>query len=338
MKRGIAVARPLKVIWAVDAFHEDPKVQLRALQSFLKMSGGVGAAVIQPVAALHPGDFDPVTNTFPENWRELASNALGNIIDLLETVLRTGVLPARLVKVDKPSVAASVEAFIQFSIEQGPSLILVSSRARKGIDRFALGSFAETLVLRSPVPVLVTNPSTKAHQKLTTILYPTDFSAASKKGFDRVLTMAQRLEMQILIYHKLKLPYLSPPMGLGIPTISRETLRELKKERMATAAQWAKRAELSGVRTKFHIDSKEGPPLDSILKVNRTLGPKAMIAITSQSGPVGAAVLGSLTRQILRNATCPVLVVHADQPSLIKRFALELKLASYAYTAHPLIP
>lgn len=337
MKKRIPSGRPLKVIWAVDAFHEDAKAQLRALQAFLKMSGGAGSAAIQPVAALHSGDFDPVSNTFPKNWHELASHALGNIIDVLENVVNAGVLPARLIKVDKPSLTASVDALIQFAIKESASLILVSSRARKGIDRLALGSFAETLVLRSPVPVLIVNPSAKAHQKLTTILYPTDFSNASKKGFDRILTMAQRLGMQILIFHKMKLPYVSPPLGLMIPTVSREALRELKDERLATAKQWAKRAELSGTRTKFHVDSRGGAPLDSILKASRTLGPKAIVGITSQSGPLGAAVLGSLTRQILRSAACPVLVVHSEQPSLVRKFVNELKLAGYTYTAHPLI-
>ena len=197
MKRRTPGARPLKVIWAIDAFHENPKIQLRALQSFLKMSGGEGTAIIQPVAALHPGDFDPVTHTFPKNWRDIASKALGNIIDLLDIVLRAGVLPARLVKVDEPSVTASVDSLIRFAMEENASLILVSSRARKGIDRIVLGSFAETLVLRSPIPVFVANPTTKAHQKLTTILYPTDFSAASKKGFDRVVTMAEKSTLQL---------------------------------------------------------------------------------------------------------------------------------------------
>jgi nucleotide-binding universal stress UspA family protein len=337
MKKGIVSRRSLKVIWAVDAFHENPKTQLRALQSFLKMSGGAGSAAIQPVAVLHSGSYDPVTNTFPKNWHELASHALGNIIDAFENVVNAGVLPARLIKVDKPSLTASVDALIQFAIEESASLILVSSHARKGIDRFALGSFAETLVLRSPVPVFVVNPRAKAHQKLTTILYPTDFSTASKKGFDRVLTMAQRLGMQILICHKMKLPYVSPPLGLRIPTVSREALRELKAERVAIAKEWAKRAELSGTRTKFHVDSQGGAPLDSILKSSKKLGPKAMIGITSQSGPVGAAVLGSLTRQILRSAVCPVLVVHSDQLSLAKKFVSDLELSGYAFSAHPLI-
>lgn len=329
--------KPIKVVWAVDAFHESAKTQLRALQSFLKIKGGGGSAEVQPVAVLHSGDFDPITHTFPRNWHEMSSLALNNLMDTLEDVERTGVLPARLIKADKPSVAAAVATLIHFALEESASLILVSSRARKGIDRLLLGSFAETLVLRSPVPVLVVNPTSKAHQKLTTILYPTDFSPESKKGFDRVVTIAERLGMQILIHHVMKLPYSSHEMGIVLPQVSRESLRELKAERVAQAKQWAKRAERSGVRATVHVDGQGTPPLDSILKASKTLGPKAIIAITSQSGPVGAVVLGSLTRQLLRSATCPVLVVHADQPSLAKQFVSEIRLAGYAYTAHPLL-
>lgn len=329
--------KPLKVVWAVDAFHENAKDQLRAVQSVLKMGGRAASMAIQPVSLLHSGDFDPVTNTFPRNWHELASHALANIIDALESVAGAGVLPARLLRVEKPRLAASVDALIQFSIEQNASLILVSSRSRTGIDRLALGSFAETLVLRSPVPVLVVNPSSRPHQKMTTILYPTDFSTASKRGFDRILSLTKNLGTQILIYHKVKPPYVSPPLGLDIPTISREALREHIADKTAIAKQWAGWAELSGTRAKFHIDSRGGAPLDSILKASKTLGPKSMIGITSQSGPLGAAVLGSLTRQILRTAACPVLVVHSDQPSLVKQFVRDLKQLGYDYSAHPLI-
>ena len=326
----------VKVLWAVDAFHENPKKQLRALQSFLKLSGSAGTCV-QPVSVLHSGSFDPVSATFPQNWHELASAALDNLINALENVANVVVSPIRLLKVDRPSLSASVDAFIQFAIEENTSLILVSSSARKGVERLVLGSFAETLVLRSPVPVLIVSPQAKTHQKITTLLYPTDFSTASKKGFDRVLTLARILGMQVLLFHKVRLPYTNRSIGVMLPPVSRDSLRELKSEFAETAGNWAKRGEHSGVRTKFHIEMEGGPPLDSILKASRRLGAKAMIAMTSQSGKWSATILGSLTRQVLRSAPCPVLVVHADQPSLAKKLVEEVRSAGYAYTAHPLI-
>jgi len=331
-KNGIKLPR---VLWAVDAFHENPKTQLRALQAFLKLSGSSSTSV-QPVSVLHSGSFDPVSCTFPQNWHELATAALDNLIQALENVAGLVVHPIRLLKVDKPSVSASVHALIRFAIKENASLILVSSSARKGIERGVLGSFAETLVLQSPVPVLIVNPQAKPHEKMTTLLYPTDFSTASKKGFDKVLTLARTLGLQILLFHKVRLPFSDASFGIQLPQPSRESLRELRADAGKTADAWVKHGKRSDVRVKSHIDMTGGAPLDAICKLSKRLGGKGMIAITSQSGKWTATILGSLTRQVLRTATCPVLVVHADQPSLVKKLAQEVRNVGYAYSAHPL--
>lgn len=324
------------MIWAVDPFHENAKTQLHALQAFLKMGRYPGAS-IQPVAVVHSGSFDPVSLTFPDNWHALASAALSNVIDALENVAGLIHSPIRILRVDKPRLSVSVEALTHFAVEENASLILVSSSARRGVDRLFLGSFAETLVLRSPVPVFVVNPTAKTHQRMTTLLYPTDFSVASRKGFDRALSISRSFGMQVMIFHKVRLPFSNPRVGVTLPKVSRESLRDLKSEVTQTAATWAKRGELSGVRTKFHIDVQGGSPLEAIAKMSRRLGGKAMIGMTSQSGPVASTILGSLTRQVLRSVTCPVLVIHADQPSLARKVLLESRSLGYAYSAHPLM-
>lgn len=329
MKTKKVTARGLKVIWAVDAFQPNAKAQIRALQSFLKMGRATGA-VIQPVAVLHPGSYDPVSGRFPGNWKAMAGRALENLIDAFESISGVGISPVRLLRVEKSSLSASVDALVSFAIEENASLILVSSRSRSGLERMTMGSFAESLVLRSPVPVLVANPRSKPHDKVTTILYPTDFSPASRKGLDRVVTMARTLGMQILLYHKIRLPIAR--LVWEAPPNASEAMRKLKGEGKA----WVRRAELSGVRAKIHIEADIMSPVDSILRVSRKLGVKSMIAMTSQSGAWSSALLGSLTRQVLRHATCPVLVVHPDQPSLAKRVLQDIKLAGFAYTAHPL--
>ena len=58
--------------------------------------------------------------------------------------------------------------------------------------------------------------------------------------------------------------------------------------------------------------------------------------MASQSGRGKALLLGSLTRQVLRNSLSPVLVVHPDHESAVKQFVDEAKLVGYAYTAKPL--
>jgi nucleotide-binding universal stress UspA family protein len=74
------------------------------------------------------------------------------------------------------------------------------------------------------------------------------------------------------------------------------------------AAHWAELAREHGVRADYVVDERGFSVADQILRLvrNRHFG---LIAMDSQSGPVSSALLGSITRQVVRHAACPVLVL-----------------------------
>ena len=67
--------------------------------------------------------------------------------------------------------------------------LVISTHARTGLERLAMGSFAETVILTSAVPVLVLNPANKVPVSVRKILVPTDLSKKSEK----YLTTMERL-------------------------------------------------------------------------------------------------------------------------------------------------
>lgn len=84
---------------------------------------------------------------------------------------------------------------LNYAHESNADLIAVSTLSRKGATRFLFGSFAETLVLQSDIPVLILSPKTQFAGPLSEILFPTDLGETSKETLERVAEMAKALNV-----------------------------------------------------------------------------------------------------------------------------------------------
>lgn len=324
------------VLWAVDAFHETPSDQLRVGKTLNLIFGESGAS-LQPVSVLLAGQYNPVDRTFPGKWSDLAQAARSNVERLFKGTKFSNLKEPRMIRQEEPSTKGSVGSLLQFALQENADLIAVSSHSRKGVARLMMGSFAETLVLQSPIPVLVINPKWQPAKKLKHILFPTDFSEPSSLAFDRVLKLAQEIKCEVLLFHKLDTiyPYLGPPFV--IPPVSKESLSDLTKGYHEKGEAWVSRGKKLGVQVKFYLVNKPGRALDEILKVAKRGSGSGMIALASQSGPIESVLLGSLTRQLLRSAPCPVLTIHPHQESLVRQTIGQFKKAAYTYSSLPVI-
>lgn len=327
---------PKRIIWAIDPFHEAPREQLKAAKVIQYLFQGT-PIFIEPVSMLLSGRYDPAARVFMEDWQELSSGAQKNLDGLFKNLKLEGLQPPRLEKQKGASVSSATKGLIRFALDEGADFIVVSSHARKGAARLLLGSFAETLVLQSPIPVVVVNPNAKPTQKLKNILYPTDFSDKSKAVFEEVLVMAKKLNCKILLFHKAQ--YLYPSFGYPfvVPPVSTESMKDFVEAFKATGQEWVQYALSRGVVVRCHVSSKPGYAVDEITRAAAKLGSSGLIAMASQSGRVSSILLGSLTRQVLRNAPCPVVVLHPDQESLVEHTVEEIKKAAIEFGRHPLM-
>jgi nucleotide-binding universal stress UspA family protein len=101
-------------------------------------------------------------------------------------------------------------------------LLVVPTRASRGIKRFFLGSTAERLVQHSPCPVLVDRKSAAQLPldslpaapalRIDKILVPADFSRCSLEGLRYAIQFAQKFAAKITVLHVLDLGY-SQPIG-----------------------------------------------------------------------------------------------------------------------------
>jgi nucleotide-binding universal stress UspA family protein len=201
-------------------------------------------------------------------------------------------------------------------------LIVASTHARKGVKRWILGSFAETLLYYSSMPVFMVNPNWNEANRFRHILFPTDFSDESAEAFNQVLRVARTLSCTVTLFHKLiySLPLLSPLPPSVYPLYMEAFDRELKT-RTQDIGNWASVAKKAGVKILTVIDNKEdGSVADAILE--RMKQKPGFIALASRSGPAKTSVMGSTTRKLVRSAASPVWVLHPKlKAQAIKRVA-----------------
>ena len=324
-----------KVVWAIDPFHEDPAIQLTAARALQCLHNDTPFTT-QPVSLLVAGRYDRESHYFLETWNELEQVAEKNLEKMLKGFKLPGLLKPVLIRQQSAAQSRGVNTLLKFAFDEKADEILVSSHGRRGTSRILMGSFAESLVLRSPLPTLVVNPNVQKVARVKNILFPTDFSDKSKIAFDRVLDLCREGDTKVLLFHKMQ--YLYPEFGYPfvIPAVSKNSIRDLVASAEKQAAEWTRLAERKGVIVKAHVSGKPGYALDEIVRAAKKLGPSGMIAMASQSGALTSVILGSLTRQVVRSAPCPILVLHPHQDTLIKKSVQELKQTVYSYGARPL--
>jgi nucleotide-binding universal stress UspA family protein len=319
-------------IWAIDAFHTNPKVQLRALRAVEAMASKSPLQVI-PVSVLPWGRFDADSLQFLNKWHDLAGVAQTRVLKFLKAEKSPYLKPHRLLSQENSSLSQSVTSLIHIAISEKADLIVTTTHGRSGPAKLVMGSFSESLVYQSPIPVLLVNPKASALKKIKCILFATDFSEASNAAFKKVVQLARQIGAEVVLFHKLQFPTVE---GLP-PLLFSTTPSELKEKTHATAQNWIKWGEQQGVKMKVQINTGKSDRLNELQKAAKKLGNSAVVAMAAQSGALESNLLGTLTQKVIRSVSCPVLVIRSEQETLIKKFLTEVTRLGYAYTAQPLV-
>jgi nucleotide-binding universal stress UspA family protein len=298
-----------KIIWAIDPFIEEKALQRSA------------GMVIQALTENSPADIFPIyiwsvypaplQFDLPSNYgQQVKRNARKSLKALVSRMKLSRLKPITVITGSYLPVKDGVEEVMSFSKKQKADLIVVSTHARKGSKRWMMGSFAETLMLNSDIPILVVNPHLKGKPNLGEILFPTDFSDESKEAFEKVIELARIKGSHITLFHKVSYP-VTPgiePAFSAYPYQS-DLFHKAIEAKRSDASLWADEAQSNQIELDTCIDLKMGSSAaDAILKFSKKK--PGMIAMASHSGPFRRMLLGSTTRKVVRGAECPVWILH----------------------------
>jgi nucleotide-binding universal stress UspA family protein len=320
------MAEGAKVIWAVDPFEENVDLQSSAAWAVRAIARGRAAATgqavkVEPVYVFSAYSLDVPFEVPSDLIEQVRTTGEESLQPILSRVRIPGLEPLQVLARPYLPVNEAVEELLDYSHSSGTDLIIASSRARRGPTRWIHGSFAETLALHSDVPTLVVNPLWNRIPEFRHVLFPTDFSDASKGAFQRVLEFARSLGAEITVFHKVKYD-LTP--GVEVAFSAYPAYQELFsaeiEARHEEAMGLVREAARAGVQAHAFIDYQlSGSVAEAI--VNRAERHPGIIAMVAHTGPVAAAVLGSSTRKVIRSAPVPVWIVHPRQREREKKAA-----------------
>lgn len=304
-----------RIIWAVDPFEgifqSRPK-----LVSTLSQISRQHNAVVEPVYVLSvPSEDDSVTTS--ESLARYKTAAEKAAEEILKDTADLDLLPPRVLCGEGFSLAETAQLLVNYSVSTKASLIVVNTHARNGIPRLLLGSFAESVLVHSPIPVVTLGPECSSSGLQNKILFATDFGPAATETFHRILVFAKSMHACVTLFHII--PQKIEPLiqtgayllGGGWVTAP-EYLSEEEHLKRKLADFWVDEARHLGISVDVRFESTRGDLGELILKESKTSN-IGWIAMMAESGHVKSTLVGSTTREVVRHAHCPVWVLRSTE-------------------------
>ncbi len=301
MARGTSAAD--RWVLAIDPYSE---MDFMPVARFIKSLAGEGEVfgthVLAPDSLNWMGDFSGPWLKRYKPVAEAQAKEMGAKLGI-----EIEVVPSR-----NAGLKGSVETLIRYAKKIKAENILVCTHARSGLERWFLGSFAESVILSSPIPVMVVNPSQKVPTKVRKILVPTDLSLKSSRFISKVSEFALKVGASVELFYKRPDP-LDPMIQQGVYAVGggwvsvQSYLDESAKESRLKLDTMAEKLRMQGLTVDTVVDSTTNSLVDAIEKTAEERNAD-VIAVLTQSGAIAATLLGSVARSLVRTSNIPIMI------------------------------
>lgn len=237
---------------------------------------------------------------------------------LQEFPVACGIAPALIRSAEVRSGGAEFE-ICKTAVEQTTDLIVIASHGLGGLKHAFIGSTCEGVVRHAPCPVLTVRERTlgtdAARQPSFAprrILVTTDFSEASKKAFPYAVALARKFEAALMLVYVVPSHLPAEISHIGIVVDEMKMLSEARKQ-----LPRFREAELDS-----HLNVQtlvlNGGPAHAICATAHTQGADLIIMSTHGYTGLKRFALGSVTENVMRHASCPVLIVRECEHDFVK--------------------
>lgn len=182
-------------------------------------------------------------------------------------------------------------------------MVVLGTHGRTGAQKLLLGSVAEDIFRRSPVPVLTIGPFARigAHNagRFHCVLFATDFTPHSLCAAPYAISLAQENQARLILFHVIRESERQYRAGKAVSAVD-ESMQKLE----AIVPEGAE------LRHRREVVLGYGEPAERILQVSRE-DHADLIVLGVSSRHLGAAThLGrAVAHRVVANAACPVLTV-----------------------------
>jgi nucleotide-binding universal stress UspA family protein len=199
-------------------------------------------------------------------------------------------------------------------------LVVMGTHARAGFERLLLGSVAEKVLRRAPCPVLIvgaTDPVSPDSPLFRRILCAADLTPRADSVLSTALSVAAETLAHVTLLHVVER---LPGLGVNAPATTTRGLRPISdlealqarlldeaREQLVEAARPAR----DFCEVSERVETGKAWP--EILRVAEEIQADLIVIGSRGEGALGRLFLGSTANQVVRQATCPVLVVRGSK-------------------------
>jgi nucleotide-binding universal stress UspA family protein len=259
-----------------------------------------------PVAPFGPGSVvvEPIVLTAVDRDRLLAHT---------KTFAETD--SARGIKVDATVREGNAAGeIVELAIRMKPDLLVIGTHGRSGFDRLLLGSVAEKVLRKASCPVMTVPrrvldaASTPGRYKR--ILCPVDFSGSSLLALKYATSMAQKSDGQLTVLHVVAHEFENTAGIAAVACDAGMTIGDFLQER-DNALRRRLREVVAGAPELCRVDSLMtcGKPWREVLRVAAERQTDLIVMGGQGHGAIDLFILGSTTQHVVRQASCPVLML-----------------------------
>jgi len=197
---------------------------------------------------------------------------------------------------------------VQQAIKQNAiDLIVVGTHGRTGAEKFLLGSVAEEIFRKSPVPVLTIGPGVRSSVhtggRFHRVLFATDFTPASIAAAPFAISLAQENQARLLLLHVMRTP-------------EKRNSSEQKRFDLSVAEAIHQLYETvpKDAELEFppEVAVEYGDPSEKIVDAAKQRGADLIVlGVRDATGRIGAAthLERATAHKVVAHAVCPVLTV-----------------------------
>jgi nucleotide-binding universal stress UspA family protein len=201
-----------------------------------------------------------------------------------ETVLRRGYI---------------LDALRGLIAEKKIDLLVVGTHGRSAIELLIVGSVAEEILRKSPIPVITIGPHVRpfssGHALLRTVLFPTNFSEASARALPYAYSMAQENNARLLALHMVR-----PVIAEGV---------DFTKDALLSAEHQLRNFVPSVPGCDLEYVVRTDGASDGILSLANDTHADLIVMGMHAGSAASAHAPWSTAHQVVSHAPCPVLSV-----------------------------
>lgn len=198
------------------------------------------------------------------------------------------------------STSTAVSEVVKLAKKNKTDLLALMTKNKSTMHQLFIGSFAEQLLLQSPIDLFVFNPSNKVDYKIKKIFYACDMTGSYLKDLKKVILYAKHFQAELIVFHQSR--YFSNA------ALFEQTAQVNQVKNNELAEKISKELSAAKIRGQVVIGTKLRSTYDYILTECKKHKADLIITRTKES-KIGSFFGGSVVRQIVRLSKKPVLIL-----------------------------